>query len=408
MTIPPTCPYCDQPLPRHLMERCPACLSSLPRVPPLPASALAPLLTRTPGPFPPGACGPLRARVPQVSTGMPARRWSDPGRATLVAMLLIVPGVAINCALTSQPQKWLGMTIGTLTLSMMLAGLVGLVAAAIMAACKRGFAGPLRRCYAVGILTMGVLTLVGQVVGGVVQTLRRNEASADAGEVAAIQEDFRTMTREVERQADSPSPGTLRLQPATAPASSDMQRLRKFMQECFNDQVSLQNQYRAELEAAGLSSLLKAERLAGDKGFEESHAMLAKLDAVVSTNRNKAIKLATEVVPQRLKEVKFTSATDRSILAGYQQSMKSTLPQLQQIWDLETQIMGHMRELINLLESSREYWDSDQGRFMFQRGEDHERFNALLAQINACTQQQAAIRQRVAKEAASKMEAFGK
>jgi hypothetical protein len=87
-------------------------------------------------------------------------------------------------------------------------------------------------------------------------------------------------------------------------------------------------------------------------------------------------------------------------MSGYKKGVGKTLPLLKETWDLEVKIIDHMNELLAHLEEIRSYWKPENGIFAFERDDDLEKFNAIMAKISACVERQAQIKQSTQKSAA--------
>ena len=122
----------------------------------------------------------------------------------------------------------------------------------------------------------------------------------------------------------------------------------------------------------------------------------------VAGARRKASKLLTNF-PERIKNYEFEFADDRQMFESYKKGMAKALPLFREVWDLEEASVEHMEDIIDLLEETRRFWESDQGVFMFERDRDLERVNAIMGKITACVDRQTEIREKTLKSVTDKI-----
>ncbi len=178
--------------------------------------------------------------------------------------------------------------------------------------------------------------------------------------------------------------------PKANPANQ-AEQLRAFIQTFYNDMASQQRDYMAELDKAGLPRLLEADRVAADKDFEESYAILYQARLVVKKHRQKTEDLI-QTFPDRVKTLGFSAEIESNMRKSFDKSLLKVRPQFKESWDLEEEVVMNFRKIIHLLQASRSRWAPEDGRFMFQEQGDLDRFNSYMTAVNECAERQNAIR----------------
>jgi hypothetical protein len=184
--------------------------------------------------------------------------------------------------------------------------------------------------------------------------------------------------------------------------ADDMAKMRELMQSFFNNMITLQNEYIAALDKDGVNELLDANRVAKDTNSLESKAILERSRKTVLKFRAKADNVVADF-PKLLNDYSFDEKSNSEMLSGYKKGVGKALPLLKESWDLEVAVIGHMDDLIEHLEATRSYWIPEDGKFMFERDVDLEKFNAIMAKITACVERQTAIKASTQKSAMEKI-----
>lgn len=185
--------------------------------------------------------------------------------------------------------------------------------------------------------------------------------------------------------------------------SGELNQCRKLMQEYLEEQQKLQDEYCQNMQNDGIDRLLDAERLQQDAGFVQSRQMLAKFKHRALETRQKALDIVTNF-PDRIKKYNFSDTVNKSLLKGYQNGANYSLPLLRQSWDLELAMLGHMEALIDHLEATANRWRGEQATLIFNKQDDADRFNAIMAKWQQCEDRQNKLNEQSLQRAASKLE----
>jgi len=290
-------------------------------------------------------------------------------------------------------------SLGFLIAVSVIALLISLLIAGVMSAFKRPFTASLARVYAVAVVICALLSVYGSYVSRQTLSDRQRAPAPSKAEVKAAQEvisglesDIKSITAETVGSDGLPRTTALRFDSKT-PASNDMERMRELTQGFFNDMISLQNEYLAALDKAGVDKLLLPQRVADDVGFRDSYAILAKARRTVQDFRGRIDELLLDY-PKKFEGSAMSPDTKKSMRTGFQQGLEKSIPLLQETWDIEVASVDRMGDLIELLESKRRFWTPENGQFIFQSDGDLQRFNAIMEQINAGVKRQTEIRQK--------------
>lgn len=174
--------------------------------------------------------------------------------------------------------------------------------------------------------------------------------------------------------------------------STVAEKTREAMNANMRNQMTVGIAYRQEQEKAGLSKLVDATRIAKDEDFKESLAMVKAVRAVAEDYRAKSF-VVLESGPQLIRDQKYGPVGEPKMIRAIESAMASSRPTLTQIWDLEMKGIGLMEELIVFLDSKKGSWKVTEGRFVFDKDEDGNRFGKYVADINEVGKRQQEIQQ---------------
>ena len=293
----------------------------------------------------------------------------------------------------NEPVEIIGESLGMITVAAGLALVVSAVVALMIMVFSGSFSKWLGRSYSVFVIgTMGVSLLGNQLAKG--QGDRADARNAIAG----IESDMKSFF------GQSPGGGN---PPAIrkGAAGNDLEIVRQIQQEMIRDMTEVQTDYAAALETAGLPQLLDAERVQRDVRFTESRQLLRQLLTVVRTYRKRALTVI-ESIPSRFEAFEFDHASQSELRDNYTKGLAKAMPVMDEIWNLESDIILYFEEVIDHLEASRGYWRPENGAFAFDRTADLERYNEIMAKVNAASQRQADLRKNTLTDTLQKLDAL--
>ena len=229
---------------------------------------------------------------------------------------------------------------------------------------------------------------------------RTSPSYAEAREaLEGIEGDFQKLATQTQDENGLPKQTDLHFNSAKNDGG-DFSVMRSVIQGLFNDMVALRNDYLKALNDGGHTRLLDADRVARDASFRDSYEILAKSRRTVYAYRQKANDLL-EGFPQRVEKYALKKALKQSLLEGYSKGLPAAMAPFKETWDIEISLVDTAGELLEFLEASRKSWSPQGGKFIFQRSEDLDQFNAIMAKIASSVERQNEIRDNALKTASS-------
>jgi hypothetical protein len=314
----------------------------------------------------------------------------------LVSSLIAAVLVSYGCFLQGQFQGeqaihrligFSGSVLGVMVFSL----LVAAIGAGILAIFKKPFRRVLVAAYCLVVLSIAGFYFMGSALISVSQkktAQRQAEAESAKRAIEGIESDAHAMLESLQGdQEGSPFPAD-----AGPVPDDDMGKVRHMAKIFFHDMAATQREYSEALNKGGLTTLFQADRLAADENMEESHAILARSRKVVEEYRKKTWALQ-ESAPDRIKKYRMAPGTRQEVLEGMKDERVHSAALHDQIWDLEEKILNHMAEAIDHLEKTRADWSIANNLITFTKDEDHETFQAVMAEIEACSTQQTKLRE---------------
>lgn len=174
---------------------------------------------------------------------------------------------------------------------------------------------------------------------------------------------------------------------------TELDKMRRLMQGFYQDLAAFQNEYLQALDRARINVLLHPPRLLGDTDFSESYAILAKVRRTVKEFRKRNEDMMVDF-PRKLKAANFSPSVTADAVKQYEVGVAKSMPAMHENWDIEEKSVDLMSSLIEHFDARRGHWMVEEGKFFFEETADLERFNSLLAQINAGVQRQMEIKEQ--------------
>lgn len=352
---------------------------------------------------------PVIQAVPSHSQKKGSRLWrvleSRPAKATGMAFLIGFGNVLMrpksqldgfgvdHRGILSSLAESVGFLIGASLMALIISSVI----AVVMLAVKRAFVGSLARVYPVTVVICSLVSVYGLHVGRTSLAVRTSvpaplgtEGKSAQDVISGLESDMKSLAVESLDRDGLPRTTSLRFDTET-PASNDMERMREIMQGFFNDMISIQNEYLAALEVVGIDKLLVPQRVGDDVGFRESYTILAKARRTVQEFRGRVDELVVDY-PKKLEMSAMSPDSKKSMTIGFQKGLEKAVPLLKEGWDIEVASVDQMGDLIELLESRREFWKPINGQFIFEADGDLQRFNEIIEKIQVGVKRQTEIR----------------
>lgn len=334
---------------------------------------------------------------PAVPPPVPERKKGKARLRVVISSLIATVFVSSGCFLQRLFQDksaayilggMIGSTVAVLIFSLIAAG----VCAGMLAIFKNPFRKTLAPSYCITVLVIAGLYFLGagMISLGEKSTAKRAaDAESTKQTLEGMESDAEAMFESLKGDGEG-EPLNLEVGPVP---DDDMGKVRHMTKTMLNDLATTQREYNAALERDGLTKLLDPERLASDEeGMGESRAILARVDEVVKVYREK-MRVLTSSAPERLRKYRMDPKTKREVLEGMKKSQAESPDYHGQTWDLEEQSLRHMGELIDHLDKTRANWVVSEGVITFTTDEDVETYNAIMAEMDACSAKQTKLRE---------------
>lgn len=336
----------------------------------------------------------------------PPRFWLTPARAFLISLLIgglvlfLKPTPNIGPAGSALSVSYhIGAISGTLLGPLLFAAIFGLLIAGIAALFSKPFSRTFPRFFALLIVTFATLNLLGSLVTA--GTAKRLSKKQEAQQFASDLE--RDLGRFIESTQDAdgtPRESDFRLE--ATPGRTEMERARNILVSYMNDMATLQNEYLASLDKAGLNRLLQPDRLAKDADYKESRKIIEDSKAV-ATDFTKKARATVTGMPKRIKSAPGPEREKQEFLKGYQESIDRNLPIFDEIWELEIKSVDHFSTIIDIFEDAHGTWTTQDDMFVFEHEKHSDAFNKALADLQATADRQTELQQQVQTESMQKL-----
>lgn len=295
--------------------------------------------------------------------------------------------------------------VGILTLALV----IGMGTAALLLTFRQRFVTSLLRAYSISAVALSIALLS----AGVTWQGKRfpwlpaepKVSDADLKKMADLMED--TLQWAKKRKAGDDA-GNLEFHSmSTAPPRTDAERMQAVTQKWLKELAEQQKDYLKELDSAGITRLLKPERVEADTGFVESKAMLGVIRETVTRHRKQG-KAAIDGYPVDVAAVIQDDGMRKIMVTTINLRLAKSLPLLTERWDLEVALVDRYEELLKILESARGHWTVRNSQFLFQEDADVERYNKVMQQVTKASAREEAIQQEMMGNAAATLDTMRK
>ena len=293
--------------------------------------------------------------------------------------------------LLSHVAETLGWFLGAVVTALIIA----LPVAGILSAFKQRFGRSWARGYSIVVVGISLLGLVGGMLADKYAARRAKAASDKAAAsqmIDGLLSDINKVASDTVDGDGLPKPSSLKFEGNTE-TGNDFERVRGVIQSYLNDQLTLQNDYIAALDKAGLNELLVPDRVWRDSDFSESRRILIDVREVIQQYRDKS-EFNISSFSDKVDQANFTPAIKASLANGFEKGLSKTIPLLREIWDLEAAVADCMEEMLEHLRGTRGRWAVSEGQFVFERQSDIDKYNEILGRLQGHAQRQLDIKQR--------------
>lgn len=166
----------------------------------------------------------------------------------------------------------------------------------------------------------------------------------------------------------------------TARSSGDDGQIESFAKSYMNKLLRVQDSYLKGLGDIGWERILDPARVAKSDSYPESVSLLLQAKALL-VKYESDFRAMREQVPTDIDALTISDASKRNFLANFNESVISSEPALIELFDSERAILSEFENIIEFLESSRERWNLEDGKFAFYEDGDLAKFNKMSANI---------------------------
>lgn len=220
----------------------------------------------------------------------------------------------------------------------------------------------------------------------------------------SLSKHFSEMEKNIGTDEDLKPQRTVDTTPSTTGSAGQMEL---FAKRHLNRNIELRNQYLAELAANGWNDILNGDRLTKDIDFSESRLIIARTKASIQKFGLKT-RATLDEARADLDKLDLTSLEKAQFAAGFEKGAQESVKTADEIWELESRVVGHVEEMIEFLATRRNEWTVQQNQMLFQKDEDAEKFNSYMAAIQATAAEQETVRRRAYNEAQRKIQVGGR
>ena len=307
----------------------------------------------------------------------------------------------------------IGQSLGRGLVYVAVGAAVSAVVAGVAYALKKPFALNFFRAFTWAVLATSLLGLFASIREGAAIAQRVRELDRKQ---TADRKVLSTAMLEIEAAAaeafppipvGTPSPSPTKTKSDSIDAAAEIQAIGTIIKEFSQDMVRARKDYEQAADEAGIEQLLDSTRIAADKNFTETLAILMKLRSIADDNRRRVERLMSSF-PERLDKFNFSPSTREDLLAGFGKQFQKSAPQMRENLDLEDKVVELFEKLIDHLIATKERWSPVGGTFTFENEDDLEAFNGLVQGIQDCAARQEEIQKEAEGETAKQMEAMRK
>ncbi len=212
-------------------------------------------------------------------------------------------------------------------------------------------------------------------------------AQLEAESLARIQDNILSLLEREEDEGGRMAP----IEMDERAASGELAIVEATLNEYLNQVIANSNAYMTELDAIGYDTLLDGERIRQDTDLDESQFILARAEMIVDKYEELNVQTAYDY-RDNVAEQAISEASKESFRASFDEGLAPSLERASQIWDLERQTLTKVDELVRFLAMSQSSWTTESDQYVFETDKGLEIFNKILAEINAMTEEQEALR----------------
>lgn len=171
-------------------------------------------------------------------------------------------------------------------------------------------------------------------------------------------------------------------------SESDIEKVGRLLKLAAAEKLKLAQEYEEALAEDGLGELLDPDRVYNDKDFSQSMAIADRMLNQIKHFEAKEQQMVFEGLPNHLRSLRLSASSEKEALDSYMKGVEKSLPQRKENWRLERHVLDQFVASLAHLKASRDRWEPQGGYFTFERESDLERFNELMARVDAAVAMQ--------------------
>lgn len=129
-------------------------------------------------------------------------------------------------------------------------------------------------------------------------------------------------------------------------------------------------------------TLLDADRVASDVGWYESEEALSTLVDILKEYRSSGDKEMATIM-EAIDECGFAERKKEEVARRLETDLRPYVTLINEYWNIEQANLALLSESVDHLKATREFWEPNDGTFMFQRDEELRTFQRIMLRISA-------------------------
>jgi len=160
-----------------------------------------------------------------------------------------------------------------------------------------------------------------------------------------------------------------------------------------NQMLTERQSYLAEMTAIGWPHVLDNNRIAGDPKLVESERIVQKAGDLVRKHGASTAALYPKM-RKTIEDMSVTPALKSEMLRGFDHGAGQSVPQLQEYWDLEADIVSQVNTIFELLAARNGGWEVRDGKLLFANQADLDAYNTQINAIQTDAAKERAIHEK--------------
>jgi hypothetical protein len=174
---------------------------------------------------------------------------------------------------------------------------------------------------------------------------------------------------------------------------NDPTETERFAAAYLNNLSDLRKAYLRDMEAAGWTKALDADRVRQDKGLADSKVILQKATDLVAQYRAKHHALVDDTL-KLIPDAKLTQSAKDVVTHTFDSTSVNSHEKIDALWNFETKLIAETQLVFDLLAAKKGMWSAQNGRILFTTKADLDVFNGHVSVIEELNNGEEAIRKQ--------------